>query len=132
MFTDPKYLAQFWGPTGFTSTVREMDPRPGGVFRIDMRGPDGCIYPCKGIYREVVEPERIVYFGEPDGGHGCGGWLPPRALVTISFAAHDGKTMLTINTRFEAAADRDAAVKMGFNSGWASSLDRLADLLEKL
>jgi uncharacterized protein YndB with AHSA1/START domain len=32
----------------------------------------------------------------------------------------------------EAAADRDAAVKMGFNMGWASSLDRLADLLEKL
>jgi uncharacterized protein YndB with AHSA1/START domain len=52
--------------------------------------------------------------------------------VTISFAGHDVKTTLTINTRFEAAADRDAAVKMGFNRGWASSLDRLADLLEKL
>ena len=50
--------------------------------------------------------------------------------MTITFAGHDGKTTLTINTRFEAAADRDAAVK--FNMGWASSLDRLADLLEKL
>jgi uncharacterized protein YndB with AHSA1/START domain len=132
MFTDPKHLQEFWGPKGFTSTVREMDPRPGGAFRIDMRGPDGGIYPCTGVYREVVDPERIVYIGEPDGGHGCGGGLPPRALVTISFAGHDGKTTLTINTRFEAAADRDAAVKRGFKSGWASSLDRLADLLEKL
>ena len=132
MFTDPKHLARFWGPEGFTSTVREAVPRPGGAFHIDMRGPDGAIYPCKGVYREVVEPERIVYIGEPDGGHGCGGGLPPRALVTITFAGHDGKTTLTINTRFEAAADRDAAVKMGFNMGWASSLDRLADLLEKL
>jgi uncharacterized protein YndB with AHSA1/START domain len=132
IFTDPKHLARFWGPTGFTSNVREMDPRPGGAFCIDMRGPDGGICPCKGVYREVVEPERIVYIGEPDGSHGCGGGLPPRALVTITFAGHDGKTTLTINTRFEAAADRDAAVKMGFNLGWASSLDRLADLLEKL
>ena len=132
MFTDPKHLAQFWGPMGFTSTVREMDPRPGGAFRIDMRGPDGVIYPCKGVYRDVVEPERIVYIGEPDGSHGCGGGLPPRALVTITFAGHDGKTTLTINTRFEAAADRDAAMKMGFTTGWASCLDRLADLLEKL
>ena len=132
IFTDPKHLARFWGPTGFTSNVREMDPRPGGAFCIDMRGPDGGICPCKGVYREVVEPERIVYIGEPDGGHGCGGGLPPRALVTISFAGHDGKTTVTIDTRFEAAADRDAAVKMGFKSGWASSLDRLADLLEKL
>jgi uncharacterized protein YndB with AHSA1/START domain len=63
---------------------------------------------------------------------GCGGGLPPRALVTITFAEHDGKMTLTINMRFESAADRDAAVKMGFNTGWASSLDRLADILEKL
>ncbi|MDQ6703481.1 MAG: SRPBCC domain-containing protein [Pseudomonadota bacterium] len=132
MFTDPEHMARWWGPKGFTSTVREADPRPGGAFRIDMRGLDGGIYPCKGIYREVVEPERIVYIGEPDGSLGCGGGLPPRALVTITFAAHAGKTTLTINTRFEAAADRDAAVKMGFNAGWASSLERLADLLEKL
>jgi uncharacterized protein YndB with AHSA1/START domain len=61
MFTDPEHLTRFWGPTGFTSNVREMDPRPGGAFCIDMRGPDGGIYPCKGVYREVVEPERIVY-----------------------------------------------------------------------
>jgi uncharacterized protein YndB with AHSA1/START domain len=52
--------------------------------------------------------------------------------VTITFVGLDGKTTLTINTRFETAADREAAVKMGFNTGWASSLDRLADLLEKL
>jgi len=52
--------------------------------------------------------------------------------VTITFAGHDGKTTLTINTRFEAAAERDAAVKMGFNTGWASCLDRFAELLEKL
>jgi uncharacterized protein YndB with AHSA1/START domain len=52
--------------------------------------------------------------------------------VTMTFAGHDGKTTLTINTRFEVAADRDAAVKMGFNTGWTSSLDRLTDLLEKL
>jgi uncharacterized protein YndB with AHSA1/START domain len=81
IFTDPKHLARFWGPTGFTSNVREMDPRPGGAFCIDMRGPDGGICPCKGVYCEVVEPKRIVYIGEPDGSHGCGGGLPPRALV---------------------------------------------------
>jgi uncharacterized protein YndB with AHSA1/START domain len=71
-FIDPKHLAQFWGPKGFASTVREIDPRPGGVFRIEMRGPDGAIYPCEGTYREVVAPERIVYFGGPDCGHACG------------------------------------------------------------
>jgi uncharacterized protein YndB with AHSA1/START domain len=127
MFTDPKHLAEFWGPKGFTSTVREMDPRPGGTFRLEMHGPDGATYPC-----EVIAPERIVYSGVPDCSHPCGGGLPPRALVTMIFAERDGKTTLTIDTRFESLADRDAAVKTGFNSGWAQSLDRLADRLEKL
>jgi hypothetical protein len=76
MFTDPKHLARFWGPTGYTSTVLEMDPRPGGTFRLEMRGPDGGIYLCKGIYREVVEPERIVYLGEPDGSQRAGADCP--------------------------------------------------------
>jgi uncharacterized protein YndB with AHSA1/START domain len=109
-----------------------MDPRPGGTFRLEMRGPDGATYPCEGLYREVITPKRIVYSGGLDCGHPCGGGLPPRAVVTISFAEHAGKTTLTIDTRFEAAADRDAAVKMGFNTGWASCLDRFAELLEKL
>jgi uncharacterized protein YndB with AHSA1/START domain len=59
MFTDPKHLQQFWGPKGFKSTFRDMDPRPGGAFRIDMHGPDGGIYPCAGVYREVIDPKRI-------------------------------------------------------------------------
>jgi uncharacterized protein YndB with AHSA1/START domain len=59
MFTDPKHLAWFWGPKGFTSTVREMDPRPGGTFRLDMRGTDGATYPCEGLYREVIAPRSL-------------------------------------------------------------------------
>jgi uncharacterized protein YndB with AHSA1/START domain len=120
------------GSKGFYKHGPRNGRAAGRRFRIDMRGPDGAICPCEGVYREVVKPERIVYRGEPDGSHGCGGGLPPRALVMVTFAEHDGKTKLTIKTRFEAAADRDAAVKMGFSTGWASSLDRLADLLEKL
>jgi uncharacterized protein YndB with AHSA1/START domain len=126
MFTDPKHLMQFWGPQGFTSPACEVDLRVGGVFRLHMRAPDGAIYPCTGIYREIVEPERIVYAGVSDDSLGCGGGLPPRAVVTLTFAEHAGKTTLTIHTRLQSVADRDAAVETGFNAGWADSLDRLA------
>ena len=108
-----------------------MDLRVGGVFRVHMRGPDGVTYPCKGVYREVIEPERIVYAGEAEEGSvGCGAGLPPRALVTVTFAERDGKTTVTIHTRLQSAADREAAVQTGFNTGWASSLDRLAEHLQ--
>src|SRR6266568_1315682 len=59
-WTDPKQVAQWWGPKGFTNPVCEMDARPGGAFVIHMRAPDGTVYPTKGVFREIIEPERLV------------------------------------------------------------------------
>src|SRR5450759_5928951 len=70
-WTDPKQMTQWWGPKGFTNPVCEMDVRPGGAHRIVMRGPDGTDYPIKGIYREIVKPERIIFinsFSDEKGG----------------------------------------------------------------
>jgi uncharacterized protein YndB with AHSA1/START domain/DNA-binding transcriptional ArsR family regulator len=44
-WTDPKQMAKWWGPRGFTNPVCEMDVRPGGKIRIDMCGPDGVVNP---------------------------------------------------------------------------------------
>jgi uncharacterized protein YndB with AHSA1/START domain len=128
-FTDPQHLSRFWGPKWTACTVREVDPRVGGAFRIEMRGPDGAVYPCTGIYREIVPPERIVLEGTAEDDNPCGGGLPPRSRVTIAFAAQGDKTRLTIHARLQTNADRDAAIAGGFNEGWNDSLDRLAAAL---
>jgi uncharacterized protein YndB with AHSA1/START domain len=52
--------------------------------------------------------------------------------MTITFENLNGKTRLTVRTRFESAAIRDAMVKMGMNEGWSQSLDRLAECLLSL
>ena len=127
-WTDPKHVAQWWGPKGFNNTDCEMDMRTGGAFVLHMRGPDGVMYPCEGVFREVVVPERIVYTG-PARGDACGAGLPPNAMVTVTFEEDDGQTTVTIYTRFQSSADREAAVKMGFRTGWTDSFDRLADYL---
>ena len=48
-WTDPKHMAQWWGPRYFTNPICEMDVRPGGAILIHMRGPDGVIYPIEEI-----------------------------------------------------------------------------------
>ena len=60
-FTDPKHLAQWWGPNGFTTTTSSFDMRPGGVWRFVMHGPDGRDYQNRITFEEVVPPERLVY-----------------------------------------------------------------------
>ena len=74
-------------------------------------------------------PERIVYAGTANDDNPCGAGLPPHSLVTMTFTALADKTKLTIHTLLQLTADREAAIKGGFNAGWNDSLDRLAELL---
>lgn len=80
-WTDRKHIAQWWGPRGFTTTIHEMDVRPGGVWRFMMHGPDGVDYPNRIVFREVVKPERLVYdHGSDDPAD------PAQFHVTVTFA----------------------------------------------
>jgi uncharacterized protein YndB with AHSA1/START domain len=68
---DPQQVRQWWGPGKFTNPVCELDARPGGAIRIVMRGPNGIDYPMSGTFREIVEPERLVFtaVAEDAAGH---------------------------------------------------------------
>src|SRR5271155_4603713 len=60
-WTDPKQVAKWWGPKGFSTTIEVMDVRPGGVWRQVMHGPDGIDYPNESVFLDVVQYERLVY-----------------------------------------------------------------------
>jgi uncharacterized protein YndB with AHSA1/START domain len=139
----PSLVARWWGPEGFTTPVCDIDPRPGGAYRIVLRDPAGAEYPLKGIYLEVAEPERIVMTEAWDEHppewqkmlrdlHEGDDEPAQEALTTVTFDEHDGVTTVTVRTLFETTAVRDAMVKMGTDDGWSQSFDRLDDLLSRL
>jgi len=120
MWTDPKHIAQWWGPNGFTNTIRTMDVRPGGVWEFVMHGPDGRDYLNRIVYVEVVEPERIVY------DHVTG----PLFRATATFEDENGKTRLTLRAIFETAELRNrVAEEFGAVEGMHQTLDRLGEHL---
>jgi uncharacterized protein YndB with AHSA1/START domain len=142
-WTEPKRMAKWWGPRKFTNPVCKMDVRPGGAFRIVMRGPDGVDHPVKGFYREVARPERLVM--ALDHSELSDEWhdkVNPRrdktagkpaleAVTQVTLEEKDGKTKLTIRGRLESAKVRNALLKIGMNEGWSQSLERLDALLAK-
>ena len=131
-WTDPVHLAQWWGPHGFTNPVCEVDLRVGGAWRIDMQGPDGTIYPNKGVYREIVPPERLVFSDiVDDDASAWGDTPPPSSISTVTFEEHDGKTTMTMVTRLQSVAARDAMLEMGAEAGMTESLERLEALLAR-
>jgi len=127
-WTDPKHLAQWWGPKGFTNPVCEVDARVGGAWRIVMRSPDGVEYPGGGVYREIVEPERLVFTNiatDTEGNPLLDG------LTTVTFAEHGGKTKLTLQTRAVGLVSFAAQMLEGMEAGWTQSLERLAEKLAR-
>ena len=121
-WTDPGHLAQWWGPNGFTNPVCEMDVRPGGALRIVMRAPDGVDYPMSGVFREVVEADRLVSTAAAKDHEG-------NALLewtsTVVFAEHGGTTKLTVQERAGALTALGAQMLEGVEAGLTQTLDRL-------
>ena len=50
VWTNPKHIAQWWGPNGFTNTITTMDMHPGGEWDLVMHGPDGTDYKNKSVF----------------------------------------------------------------------------------
>ena len=121
-FSDPTRLARWWGPKGFTSTVHELDLRPGGTWRFTMRGPDGVLYPNESVFVEVVEPERIV-FRHVSGEH--------RFEMTITLDEQGGGTRVTWSMHHATAAEC-AKVKPFVVEANEQNFDRLAAELARM
>ena len=121
-WTDPKHLAQWWGPDGFTTTTRAIEVHPGGVWRFVMHGPDGRDYENCITWHEIVRPERLVYShgGTVDAE-------PVQFRTTVTFEDVGGKTRLTMRAVFPSAKERDrVAREYGAVEGAQQHLARLA------
>jgi uncharacterized protein YndB with AHSA1/START domain len=124
-YTKPELLKRWLGVFGgYSMPVCEVDLRVGGTYRFVWRGPDGAEMGVRGVYREVVRPERLVHTEKFDEA-----WYPGESLITTVLAEQGGKTTLTVTMRYESREARDAVLKSPMESGVAQSYDKLAELL---
>jgi uncharacterized protein YndB with AHSA1/START domain len=125
VWTEPQHLAQWSCPRGFTMTENRGDLRVGGAFSACMRSPEGSDHRLRGVYREIVAPERLVFTHAWVDASGTPG---PETLVTVTFAERNGRTEMTFHQGiFDSVAARD-----GHQQGWTSCFERLAELLATL
>ena len=125
-WTDPVSLAKWWGPGGFTTTVKTWEPRPGGAIRLDMNSPNGVVYPMSGRFMEVASPGKLVFTGSALDKEGNALF---EVMNTLSLADEGGKTKLTLHARvLSKRPEADQHIK-GQKEGWTQSLDRLEALV---
>jgi uncharacterized protein YndB with AHSA1/START domain len=124
---EPELVAQWWGWRSHTTTVEQLDARPGGKWRFVTRANDGSsAMACFGEFREVVAPERFTWTFGFDGLEGEPG------VETYVFTEHEGKTTLAVTSYFNTKEERDGLIGSGMESGANESADRLEELLAKL
>lgn len=119
VFTDPKHLAVWWGPSGFSTTTSAFALEPGGTWRFVMHGPDGTDYQNRIVFEEVKPAERLAY--RHDDGGDCN-----RFQTVITFEDEDGKTRVTLTVEFESVEEcQRVAREAGALEGGQQTLDRL-------
>jgi uncharacterized protein YndB with AHSA1/START domain len=119
--TEPKEIAKWWGPRGYTATSVEFEPRVGGSYRIAMQPPEGDLFHLTGEFTEVDPPARLAYTFR---------WEPPdpedrETVAALSLGERGDETVVDF-TLGEFATEGRRALHEG---GWIDSFDRLAELL---
>ena len=122
-WTKPEHVRKWMlGPDGWTMPVCEIDLRPGGIWRFVWRREDGSEMEMRGVYKEVMRPERVVHT-EAWGGD----W--PETLNTLTLTEQNGKTTSTSTILYPSKEARDAAMQTGMKDGASVSFDRRAEYL---
>lgn len=116
-WTKPQHVTHWWDPSGVPLAVCEIDLRPNGAFRWVNRALDGGEgHSFSGIYREIVQPEKIVFTGVAGS-------------ASLVFSDEGNRTKLTMTIECATKDDRDALLRMRVDAGTAQTLENLAAYL---
>ncbi|MDT0302018.1 SRPBCC family protein [Streptomonospora wellingtoniae] len=124
--TDPRLVAQWWGAGGPGELeISEFDARRGGTYRNISRDEEGVEYAFRGVFHEVLAPERLVHTFEYEG-------MPGHVALecTDLEQLEDGRTRYTELSVYQSIEDRDGMVASGMEHGARAGLEKLAELVE--
>jgi uncharacterized protein YndB with AHSA1/START domain len=131
MFQNP-HVAKWWGPTTWPVKVSEMDFRPGGKWHYCMVGPDGTEAWGLATYKEIDEPNKIVFVDNFSDADGNVDETLPEAVSTLTFNEIDSKTILTMHGQYESPEQREKVVAMGMIEGMQDTYEQLTKLLQQM
>ncbi len=133
-WTNADLVKCWWGPKDYTSPYARLDVHEGGKYLTCMRGPDGKDVWSTGTFKEIQEPNRIVYsdsFADEHGNqvpatyYGMGTDIPLELEVELTLEDLGGKTRMTLeHCGLPAGEIRDQT-----REGWNQSFDKLEDCL---
>jgi uncharacterized protein YndB with AHSA1/START domain len=122
--TKPEHLKEWYMPKTWGRVARaEMDVRPGGIFSIDIAGPDGKDFPNLGCFLDVIPMERLVWTSMLFPGYRPAVFddIPITAIVTMETVGSGTRYVFTALHRDEADFVKNK------ESGWQQGTEIAVD-----
>lgn len=121
-WTQAEHLAHWFGPKSYTVHSAETDPRPGGLFRLCMRSPQGKDYWVRGAFRELMPPEHLVITCTADDEKGAPSF---DEVIDVRLTAQGGRTELKLLATARGRTPQAAPIIEAMPKGWAQTVSRL-------
>jgi len=122
-YTDPDILPRWYAPEGLSCETKEIDLRPGGVWRFDMVG-NGMRFVNRHRIQSYDPPREIRFLMDDDNDS-----LPAYA-VTVTLTVEGDGTRLIQTIQFPTSEAYDAAKAMGAEALGQTTLAKLAAIVE--
>jgi uncharacterized protein YndB with AHSA1/START domain len=136
-WTTPELFEKWWGPRGWTTTVKHQELRPEGYMLYGMKCEDpgqtdwyGKVSWGKSVYQTIDEPKSLRYIDYFCDSEGVVDETMPPMDITVEFVPEDGATRLVSTGVFQTSEDLKKVLEMGMEPGLRQTWDRLAETVE--
>ena len=125
IWSDPRQLERWWGPPTWPATFESHDFVPGGKASYYMTGPEGEKAAGWWLFTDISAPTTLSFddgFADDSGNPSS---TLPVTHATATLDDLDGKTRMTIRSRFDSLEQLEQLVEMGMEEGMASALGQI-------
>lgn len=127
VWTTPERFGEWFCPKPWKVSEANCDLRAGGASMIVMEGPDGERFENPGVYLEVVANRKIVFTDAYTSA-----WVPsekPFMTGIVEFEdLGNGRTRYTATAVHWTEEDMRTHEQMGFQEGWGTVADQMAEI----
>jgi len=120
-WSSAEHMKRWFSPEGYSVPEAEIDFRPGGVFAICMRSPEGQDFWSRGSYIEISPPDRLVF----TTGVAVGDSQKFTAHTTVTFEIDGAGTRMTVHQVYDIHDEAFLFAVEGASEGWRTTLDKL-------
>ncbi len=122
VLTTPEYISVWWGPEGFTTTIRKMEVEKGGIWDFTMHGPDGTDFVNVFHYLEVIPLEKIVMEHRQH----------PKFTIIVQLFSEGDHTRVVWQNVFDSVLTKEETIRaFKADVGLVQNMERLSQYLKQ-